>query len=460
MITGLSVVILAAGSGTRMASNCPKVLHCLADQPLLQHVIHAVKPLKPAEIFVLYGHQGELVLKALEKEKELTWIEQKQRLGTGHAALQVLPFLKDGRQVLILCGDTPLITTETLRSLIAQTSPEAVGLITTHLSNPFGLGRILRDTSGHISGIVEEKDASETQKKMTEINAGIYCFPASFLHQNLPLLENKNHQKEFYLTDLIALACKEGRAIQSVSPQKKAEVCGVNTRTQLSRLERIYQKWQAQELMQAGVSLMDPKRIDIRGVVIPAKDCVIDINVILKGQVILAEGCFIGAHCILENVSLAPGAIVHPHSIIQEAEIGENCIIGPFARIRPNTQLGKNVHIGNFVEVKNTQIDEGSKANHLSYIGDAKVGKNVNIGAGVITCNYNGADKFITRIEDDVFVGSDVQLIAPITLHQGATIGAGTTLVKDAPAGKLSLSRSKQNTIEGWVRPTKNKKKD
>lgn len=454
----LSVVILAGGSGTRMASNLPKVLHPLAGKPLLDHVIDAVLPLKPDEIFVIYGHKGEQVLQAMaHPNSQITWIEQKERLGTGHAVLQVMPYLQQDRKVLILCGDVPLISTDTLRHLLDATHENQLGMLTAEVPRPFGLGRIIRDEYMKVLGIVEEKDATDLQKQITEINTGIYCVPAKLLQQWLPKLSCENAQKEYYLTEIVSFAGKEQVAVNAARPKKVEEIYGVNTRIELSILERIYQKWQCENLMLQGVTMADPARVDIRGRVFAAKDCFIDVNVILKGEIHLAENCSIGANSVLENVKLASDVIIHPHSILQEAEIGEGCIIGPFARIRPQTKLAKNVHIGNFVELKNAQLEEGSKANHLTYLGDVTIGKKVNVGAGVITCNYDGANKYQTIIEDEVFVGSDVQLIAPIKVGKGATIAAGTTLTKDAPAGKLTVARAKQVTIEGWERPKKNK---
>ncbi len=439
-----------------MASQLPKVLHRLGGKTLLDHVIDAVLPLKPAEIFVVVGHKGDVVLKAMtHRNQQVCWVEQKERLGTGHAVLQVLPQLAGDRQVLILCGDVPLISTATLRHILSATHENQLGILTAQVANPFGLGRIVRDAYQQVEDIVEEKDATPLQRQITEINTGIYSAPASLLKKWLPILSNDNAQKEYYLTQIVSLACAAKVPINAIRPAHIEEIYGINTRVELAALERIYQSWQANALMHAGVTLMDPKRIDIRGEVTPAQDCVIDVNVILKGKVVLAENCAIGPNCVLENVTLSPGVVIHANSVLEDAKIGEGCVIGPFARIRPETVLGKNVHIGNFVELKNAKIDEGSKANHLAYLGDATIGKKVNIGAGVITCNYDGANKHQTTIEDEVFVGSDVQLIAPIKVEKWATIGAGTTLIKTAPAGKLTLSRAKQVTIENWQRPVK-----
>jgi bifunctional UDP-N-acetylglucosamine pyrophosphorylase/glucosamine-1-phosphate N-acetyltransferase len=455
----LNVIILAGGSGTRMASNQPKVLHKLGGKALLDHVIDAVSHLKPAKTFVIYGHMGDVVLAAMAHHQNITWVEQKERLGTGHAVQMCLPYLKDPNdQVLILCGDVPLITPETLANLVTSTGKDQMGMVSAHVPNPTGLGRIIRDEFNHVKGIVEEKDATDMERNITEINTGIYCVPVHYLQKWLPKLGKNNAQKEYYLTEIVSFACQEHVSITVSRPRQTEEILGTNTRAELSRLERIYQKWQAQRLMLSGVTLYDPARFDIRGEVIPAKDCVIDVNVILAGKVELAENCYIGPNCYLENVKLAPNTTIKANSVIEGAVIGAGCVIGPFARIRPETVLADAVHIGNFVEIKNTEIASGSKANHLSYIGDAEIGKNVNIGAGVITCNYDGAHKHKTKIADDVFVGSDVQLVAPVSVGKGATIGAGSTITKDITADVLAVSRVPQQVIEGWKRPVKNKK--
>lgn len=456
----LNVIVLAGGSGTRMASNQPKVLHCLGGRTLLDHVLNAVAMLKPANTFVVYGHMGDVVLKAMAHRKEkITWVEQKERLGTGHAVQQVLPYLKNPEdQVLIVCGDVPLISALTLGNLIETTDKGQLGIVTANFANPEGLGRVIRDEFNHVKGIVEEKDASEIEKRITEINAGIYCASARFLQEALPKLTQKNAQKEYYLTDIVSFACQEHVPIIVSRPKQIEEIYGTNTRIELARLERIYQKWQAHKLMLQGVTLYDPMRFEVRGEVIAAKDCVIDVNVVLAGRVELGENCYIGPNCYLENVKLAANTMIKANCVIEGAEINKNAVIGPFARIRPETKIGENVHIGNFVEVKNSELGANTKANHLSYLGDADIGKEVNIGAGVITCNYDGANKHRTMIEDEVFVGSDVQLIAPVKIAEGATIGAGSTITQNVPAHKLALSRSKQQIVDGWKRPTKKNK--
>jgi bifunctional UDP-N-acetylglucosamine pyrophosphorylase/glucosamine-1-phosphate N-acetyltransferase len=455
----LNVIVLAGGSGTRMASKQPKVLHLLGGKTLLDHVLDAVAALNPAKTFVVYGHMGDVVLKAMvHRQEKLTWVEQEERLGTGHAVQQVLPQLKNANdQVLILCGDVPLISAETLKYLIENTGNEQLGIVTANVINPTGLGRIIRDEFNQVKSIVEEKDATEIEKRLTEINTGIYCIPVHYLQKWLPKLTKNNTQKEYYLTQIISFACTEHVPINVSRPKQIEEIYGTNTRIELARLERIYQKWQAQSLMLAGVTLYDPNRIDIRGQVTPAKDCVIDVNVILAGEVILAENCYIGPNCYLENVKLAPNTRIKANCVIEGAEIEAGCELGPFARIRPKTKLHKNVHIGNFVEIKNSEIGTSSKAGHLSYIGDADLGADVNVGAGTITCNYDGAHKHKTIIEDDVFVGSDTQFVAPVKIGKGATIGAGSTITHNVPPNKLALSRTKQEIIEGWKRPIKNK---
>lgn len=453
----LNVIILAGGSGTRMASNQPKVLHLLGGKTLLDHVMDTIKTLKPAKTFVVYGHMGDVVLEAMaHRSEKLTWIEQKERLGTGHAVQQVLPHLKNNQdQVLILCGDVPLISSDTLHHLIDNTGKDQLGLVTANVMNPTGLGRIIRDEFNQVQGIVEEKDATDIERHITEINTGIYCATVAHLQKWLPKLSKNNAQKEYYLTEIVSLACDEPVPVTASRPKQVEETYGTNTRAELARLERIYQKWQAQKLMLAGVTLYDPARFDLRGEVIPAKDCVIDVNVILEGRVELAENCYIGPNCYLKDIKLAPNTIIKANCVLEGAEIAADCVIGPFARIRPETKLAKGVHIGNFVEVKNSVIAVNSKANHLTYLGDADIGKAVNVGAGVITCNYDGANKHRTIIEDEVFVGSDVQLIAPVKIGKGATIGAGSTITQNIAAGKLALSRVKQQIIEGWKRPVK-----
>ncbi|MEO6823769.1 MAG: bifunctional UDP-N-acetylglucosamine diphosphorylase/glucosamine-1-phosphate N-acetyltransferase GlmU [Nitrosospira sp.] len=454
----LNIVILAAGLGKRMHSALPKVLHPLAGKPLLGHVLDTAHSLSPQRICVVYGHGGEAVPQAIGDES-LTWVQQTPQLGTGHALMQALPHLDSTGITLVLYGDVPLTSIETLRRLIATAESKDFALLTVELTDPAGYGRIVRnDETGGIVAIVEEKDASKSQRQICEINTGIMAIPNQYLHGWLHKLENKNAQKEYYLTDIVAMAVKDGVKVQAAQPEYDWETTGVNSKTQLAVLERIYQNEYAKRLLDQGVTLADMSRIDIRGQLICGRDVEIDINCIFEGHVQLDDGVKVGAHSILKNVKVAAGSAIASFSLIESAEIGKNCRIGPYARIRPGTRLASEVHIGNFVEVKNSTIAAGSKANHLSYIGDAVVGKNVNIGAGTITCNYDGANKYQTIIEDDVFVGSDTQLVAPVTVAQGSTIGAGSTITKDTPPETLTLSRAKQMSIDGWKRPVKKPK--
>ena len=454
----LNIVILAAGLGKRMHSALPKVLHPLAGKPLLRHVLDTAQSLSPQKICVVYGHGGEAVPQAIGDES-LIWVQQTPQLGTGHALMQALPHLDSTGMTLVLYGDVPLTTIETLRRLIATAGSKDFALLTVELADPAGYGRIVRnDEAGGITAIVEEKDASKVQRQIREINTGIMVIPNQYLHGWLHKLENKNAQNEYYLTDIVAMAVKDGIKVEAAQPAYDWETTGVNSKTQLAVLERIYQNEYAKRLLDQGVTLADMSRIDIRGQLICGRDVQIDINCIFEGYVQLGDGVKVGAHSLLKNVKVAAGSAIAPFSLIESAEIGKNCRIGPYARIRPGTRLASDVHIGNFVEVKNSTIAAGSKANHLSYIGDAVVGKNVNIGAGTITCNYDGANKYQTIIEDDVFVGSDTQLVAPVTVAQGSTIGAGSTITKDTPPETLTLSRAKQMSIDGWKRPVKKPK--
>lgn len=440
-----------------MQSALPKVLHTLAGVPLLEHVIHVARMLLPDRICVVVGHGSDKV-KQLIAGNDLIWVSQEQQLGTGHALMQALPQLSADGFTLVLYGDVPLVRVQTLQQLIGVSGEKDCALLTAIIDNPFGYGRILRDSeTNEIVAIIEQKDATAEQQKIEEINTGIMLIPNQYLHRWLPKLENQNSQHEYYLTDIIAMAVKDGLQVASTQAKNFWEVMGVNNKHQLAELERIYQKNCADKLLENGVSLRDPNRIDIRGELACGSDVEIDINCIFEGIVKLGNSVRVGAHCMLKNVTVAPGSIIHPFSLIEDSEIGEDCKIGPYARIRPGTRLAKKVHIGNFVEVKNSQIAAASKANHLSYIGDSTVGENVNIGAGTITCNYDGANKYRTIIEDDVFIGSDTQLIAPVKIAKGSTIGAGSTITKETPENQLTLSRSKQITIAGWKRPQKSK---
>ncbi len=457
-VSRLNVVILAAGLGKRMYSSLPKVLHPLAGKPLLAHVLDAARTLSPQQICIVYGHGGEAVPQAIGGTG-LTWVLQSPQLGTGHALMQALPYLDRSGITLVLYGDVPLTRPETLQKLIAMAGEQTLGLLTVELADPSGYGRIVRNgETGEVSAIVEEKDASPSQRRIREINTGIMAIPGEYLHSWLPRLENNNAQKEYYLTDIVSMAVSDDVRVVAAQPDHAWETTGVNSKTQLAALERIYQAEYALRLLEQGVTLADAARIDVRGQLSCGQDVTIDIDCIFEGEVHLGHGVAVGAHAILKNVKVAAGAAIAPFSLIEDAEIGENCRIGPYARIRPGTRLDSDVHIGNFVEVKNSTVAKGSKANHLSYIGDAVVGRSVNIGAGTITCNYDGANKYQTIIEDDVFVGSDTQLVAPVRVAQGATIGAGSTITKDTPPQQLTLSRARQTTIEGWQRPVKKPK--
>ena len=454
----LSVAILAAGKGTRMYSDLPKVLHPLAGRPLLQHVLSTAKQLDPESVCIVYGYGGEAVPQAI-KEPGVKWVCQAEQLGTGHALLQTLPLLNDGNICLVLYGDVPLIRKETLAELVALANGGAVGLLTMELADPAGYGRIVRDVSGTVIRIVEHKDATEAERGIREINTGIMAVPAGRLKEWLPALSNQNAQGEYYLTDIIGMAVGAGVMVATCQPRRAWETLGVNSKTQLAELERILQGEIANGLLLQGVTLADPSRIDVRGELICGRDVAIDINCVFEGRVSLADGVKIGPNCVLRNVSVGAGTQIDAFCHLEQGEIGRENRIGPFARIRPGTQLADAVHIGNFVEIKNSQIDQGSKVNHLSYVGDSTVGKKVNVGAGTITCNYDGANKHRTIIEDDVFIGSDTQLVAPVTVAKGATIGAGSTITRDTPPGALTLSRVKQTTITGWKRPEKTVKK-
>lgn len=458
----MNVVILAAGMGKRMQSALPKVLHPLAGKPLLRHVIDTARSLSPKKLCVIYGHGGAAVpemVSALAQETGSTidTALQQPQLGTGHAVMQAVPQLDDADATLVLYGDVPLTTVDTLRRLVEAAGTDKLGILTVEQANPFGLGRIVRE-DGKIVRIVEEKDASEAERAIREINSGIMAIPTRHLKKWLAALSNNNAQGEYYLTDIVAQAVADGVPVVSASPSGEWEVAGVNSKVQLAELERRHQLNIAHALLEKGVTLMDPARIDVRGELICGRDVTIDVGCVFEGRVELADGVKVGANCVLVGATVGAGANIKPFCHIEGAAIGAASQIGPYARLRPGTELGEDVHVGNFVEVKNSTVAAHSKANHLAYIGDSTVGSRVNIGAGVITCNYDGANKFRTVIEDEVFVGSDSQLVAPVTIGKGATIGAGTTLTKDAPAGKLTISRPKQMTIDGWTRPVKVKK--
>jgi len=448
----VNIVILAAGLGKRMQSDTPKVLHRLAGRPLLSHVIDAARQLSPKVICVVYGHGGEAVREAVG-ENGAIWIMQNPQLGTGHAVMQAMPYLDERWPTLVLYGDVPLIRAQTLRRL-AQAAGKGLGLLTTTLADPAGYGRIVRN-GRRVARIVEEKDATARQRALREVNTGIMVAPTKQLKAWLARLENRNAQKEYYLTDIVALAASGRVPVAAAQPDAAWEALGVNSRGELAELERIYQRNAAQALLEQGVTLADPARFDVRGVLSCGRDVAIDVNCVFEGEVTLGHCVSIGANCVLKDVRIAAGTSIEPFCHIEEADIGANCRIGPYARIRPGTRLASDVHLGNFVEVKASRVGEGSKANHLSYIGDSEIGKNVNIGAGTITCNYDGANKHRTIIEDDVSIGSDTQLVAPVRVGKGATLGAGTTLTRDAPPGELTVSRAKQTTVPGWTRPAK-----
>jgi bifunctional UDP-N-acetylglucosamine pyrophosphorylase/glucosamine-1-phosphate N-acetyltransferase len=458
----MNVVILAAGMGKRMQSALPKVLHPLAGKPLLQHVISTARSLKPSKLCVIYGHGGAAVPSAVHQWTEdggvaIDTALQQPQLGTGHAVMQALPQIDENAPTLVLYGDVPLTTSASLQRLVEAAGSDKLAILTVVQDNPFGLGRIIRE-DGKIVRIVEEKDASDAERAIKEINSGIMVIPTRHLTGWLGALQNNNAQGEYYLTDIVAQAVAHGVPVVSAQPSAEWEVAGVNSKVQLAELERRHQLNIALALLEKGVTLMDPARIDVRGELICGRDVTIDVGCVFEGRVELGDGVTVGANCVLVNTRVAAGAQVKPFCHVEDAIVGEQSVIGPYARLRPGTELGQDVHIGNFVEVKNSKIAAHSKANHLAYLGDADVGSRVNVGAGVITCNYDGANKFRTTIEDDAFIGSDSQLVAPVTVGKGATLGAGTTLTKDAPAGKLTISRAKQMTLEGWQRPVKVKK--
>ncbi len=458
-VMSLHIIILAAGHGKRMYSAIPKVLHHLGGQPMLARVIETAQRLNPDEIHVVIGNGGEQVKQTLS-QFPVNWVYQFEQLGTGHAVMQALPHIPAASSVLILPADVPLIQADELQDLITlcksrKPGQSPLGLMLASFSDPTGMGRILRDKKGQIYAIIEEKDANSEQRKLKEVYTGICTAEAVDLQRWLPQLSQTNAQKEYYLTDIIAIAVAEQRSVESIQVIDLTDVQGVNNRLQLQQLERAYQRRMAEQLMLSGVTLADASRIDIRGELQCAKDVFIDVNNVFSGKVVLGKGCIIGPNCSLNQVTLGDNCEILPNSVLEDCEVAENGHVGPFARLRPGTKLAANCKIGNFVETKKAILGENSKASHLSYLGDVTIGKNVNIGAGTITCNYDGVNKHQTVIEDGVFIGSDTQLIAPVIIGKEATIAAGSTIYKDVPAGQLTLTEAKQKTVHGWKKPEK-----
>jgi len=449
----MNIVILAAGQGKRMHSRLPKVLHPLAGKALLAHVIDTARSLSPQTLCLVYGHGGDALRASLDAQ-DLAWALQEPQLGTGHAVQQALPHLKGDATTLVLYGDVPLIKAETLKRLM-NGAQEALAILTIELADPSGYGRIVRNSAGQVVRIVEQKDSTAEERCLREINTGIMAMPTARLAQWLGRLSNSNAQKEYYLTDIVGMAVAEGVPIRTATPQHEWEVLGVNSKVQLAELERIAQRCIAEQLMEQGVRLADPARLDVRGELLCGRDVFIDVNCVFEGKVVLDEAVEVGPNCVLKNARIGAGTRLAAFTHIEDAVVGPHGMIGPFARLRPGTELAENVHIGNFVEIKKSRIAAHSKANHLAYIGDAIIGSRVNVGAGTITCNYDGANKFQTIIEDDAFIGSDTQLVAPVTVGRGATLGAGTTLTRNAPPDTLTISRAKQVSISGWKRPVK-----
>ena len=452
----MNIVILAAGQGKRMHSNLPKVLHTIAGKPLLGHVIDTARTLAPQSLSVVFGHGGDAV-RAAFPAADLHWALQSPQLGTGHALQQAMPYVEPGGATLMLYGDVPLIRAETLTRLL-HAAHEALAVLTVELDDPTGYGRIVRGADGTVERIVEQKDTTTQERAIREINTGIMAFPTDRLPGWLARLSNQNAQGEYYVTDLVAMAVADGVPVCTAQPADEWEVLGVNSKVQLAELERIAQRNTAERLLEHGVHLADPARIDVRGTLACGRDVSIDVGCVFEGAVELADAVEVGPYCVIKNARIGAGARLAAYTHIEDAVVGPDGRVGPYARLRPGTVLAEDVHIGNFVEVKKTTIAAHSKANHLAYLGDAEIGSRVNVGAGTITCNYDGVNKHKTVIEDDAFIGSDTQLVAPVIVRRGATLGAGTTLTKEAPADTLTLSRAKQISVPGWTRPVKTKK--
>jgi len=453
----LNIVILAAGQGKRMQSNLPKVLHPIAGRPMLTHVLDSARALGAQCIAIVVGYGAEQVKQAYAAQEDLQFALQQPQLGTGHAVLQAVPLLQASHAddvTIILYGDVPLVQPDTLRALL-NARASGVAILTEIVSDATGYGRIVRDAQGNVCAIVEHKDATPEQRAIQEVNTGIMAVPTRQLKSWLTKLTNNNAQGEYYLTDIVGLAVAEGVSVNVAHPVASFETLGVNSRQQQAELERLWQRELARRQLEAGVTIVDPARFDLRGELLCGQDVFIDVGCVFEGRVVLADGVRIGAHCVLRNVTLGAATRIESFSHLEQAEVGADAHIGPYARLRPGAKLADATHVGNFVEIKNTNLGKGSKANHLAYVGDADVGERVNIGAGTITCNYDGVNKHRTTIEDDAFIGSDTQLVAPVRVGKGATLGAGTTLTRDAPAGQLTVSRAKQVTIEGWKRPVK-----
>ena len=449
----MNIVILAAGQGKRMHSNLPKVLHPLAGKALVSHVIDTARSLSPHKLCLVYGHGGDIVRSTLDAP-DLSWALQEPQLGTGHAVQQALPFLDNTGTTLVLYGDVPLIQADTLKRLV-QAAEGGLAILTVELADPHGYGRIVRNAAGQVVRIVEQKDASAEERRIREINTGIMAMPTARLGEWLSRLSSNNAQNEYYLTDIVGMAVDAGLPVRTANPVHEWEVLGVNSKVQLAELERVAQRSMAEALMEQGVRLADPARIDVRGSLQCGRDVFIDVNCVFEGNVVLDEAVEVGPNCVLKNARIGAGTRLAAFTHIEDAVVGADGMIGPFARLRPGTELAEDVHVGNFVEIKKSRIAAHSKANHLAYIGDATIGSRVNVGAGTITCNYDGANKYQTIIEDDAFIGSDTQLVAPVTVGRGATLGAGTTLTKDAPPDTLTISRARQTSIPGWKRPKK-----